>query len=76
MAYADKLRDPRWQKRRLEIFATAGFRCRSCDADKKTLHAHHNAYLRGRDPWDYPDEYLECLCEDCHEKATRVQDHL
>lgn len=76
MGYADKLRDPRWQRRRLEVMGAADFRCRRCNSDEKFLNVHHKAYLRGRDPWDYPDQYLECLCEDCHEEATKVQGHL
>ena len=30
-AYYRKLRDPRWQKRRLEIFARDDWTCQGCD---------------------------------------------
>lgn len=62
--YSDKLKDPRWQKKRLEVLERAGWKCQVCDNDKDTLHVHHLAY-KG-EPWDAPDELLECLCEGCH----------
>lgn len=64
--YARKLRDPRWQRRRLERMQVADFACEQCRAKDKTLAVHHRRYFKGRDPWDYPDELLHVLCEDCH----------
>ena len=68
MTYAEKLRDPRWQKKRLEIMELDGWKCRICGDVDSTLHTHHLYYKRGREPWDYPNESLICLCETCHEK--------
>jgi len=65
-SYKDKLLDPRWQKKRLEILERDGWRCRYCGNDKLTLHVHHVLYLKGVDPWDYEDADLHALCEDCH----------
>lgn len=72
-SYREKLRNPRWQRRRLEMMEVAGFACQHCGAEDKTLAVHHRRYFRGRDPWEYPDELLLVLCEDCHEAehATR-----
>jgi hypothetical protein len=67
MNYGDKLKDPRWQRRRLEIMQRDNFRCLVCMEETKTLHVHHNYYLSGREPWDYPDECLITVCEGCHE---------
>ena len=65
-SYSEKLRDPRWQKKRLEIFGRDGFACTCCGAKDKTLALHHSIYLRGRDPWDYPDGAFLTICEECH----------
>lgn len=64
MTYAQKLKDPRWQKRRLQILDKRGWRCERCFNDKQTLHVHHKRY-RG-EPWEVSDSDLEVLCEPCH----------
>src|SRR5512135_3264579 len=73
MTYADKLRDPRWQKRRLEILERDKWECRRCGAKDQTLHVHHLKYVRGRDPWDYDDGDYTTLCDECHETVHRHQ---
>jgi len=65
--YAQKLRDPRWQKKRLEIFERDHWTCQQCMLGDETLHAHHLWYERNADPWDYPNDALLTLCESCHE---------
>lgn len=67
MSYSDLLRDPRWQRRRLEIMSRADFSCEKCHSATKTLNVHHKEYRKGAKPWEYADHELECLCEDCHE---------
>jgi len=67
--YAEKLRDPRWQKRRLEVMERDRFTCQRCRATDKTLHVHHLSYERGKDPWDYCELSLLTLCQDCHALA-------
>lgn len=69
MKYSEKLLDPRWQKRRLQLLEKAEWTCSACGEEKETLHVHHGAYLKGFDPWDYPDEMLHVYCHDCHEFA-------
>jgi len=66
MSYADMLKDPRWEERRKKVLAGANYRCEACNADNVLLHAHHKLYRMEWAPWDYPDEYYECLCESCH----------
>lgn len=65
-AYAEKLKDPRWQKKRLEIFQRDNFTCQWCQATTIPLAVHHLKYLTDTNPWDYPDELLLTLCENCH----------
>lgn len=69
MTYADDLKHPLWQRRRLEVLQRADFVCQRCGAHDRQLHAHHKVYVRGRRLWDYLDDQLECLCEDCHTLA-------
>lgn len=66
--YSEKLRDPRWQKRRLETMERDDWACRSCRDKTKPLHVHHLWYEG--EPWEAPDEALVTLCEDCHEEET------
>jgi hypothetical protein len=68
MRYADKLKDPKWQKRRLEIFERDNWMCRLCKDDKQSLVVHHLCYFPKIEPWEYEDKYLLTLCEPCHEK--------
>ncbi len=67
MTYREKFKDPRWQKKRLEIMERDGFKCRCCGSEKSTLNVHHSYYVKGRDPWHYPQFSLRTLCEECHE---------
>jgi len=69
-AYVDKLRDPRWQKKRLEILQRDNWTCVACGDKDSTLHIHHRWYERGAEPWDVVDEALVTLCETCHEQET------
>ena len=64
--YGDKLKDPRWQKRRLEILERDEWTCRACHDKTTTLHVHHRYYEAGAEPWDSPAEALITLCEQCH----------
>lgn len=75
-AFWEKYKDPKWQKRRLEIMDLAGFRCQSCGDEKTTLNIHHKFYRKGANPWDYADDELECLCAPCHESSHSAKDFL
>jgi hypothetical protein len=66
MTYAEKLRDPRWQKKRLEIFSRDDWKCKSCGEKEKTLHVHHIFYSPNKDPWETDNGFLITFCEDCH----------
>jgi len=64
--YWQKLKDPRWQRKRLEIMERDNFECQNCGDKDTTLNVHHGYYEKGVDPWEYPDNSLVTLCEPCH----------
>jgi len=64
--YSEKLKDPRWQRKRLEIMQRDEFACNSCGDTDSTLNVHHKTYRKGADPWDYDDENFSTLCQSCH----------
>ena len=66
--YAEKLKDPRWQKKRLEVMQSAGFKCESCGDTEEELHVHHAYYEKDYEPWGYPDNAYMVLCSRCHNK--------
>jgi hypothetical protein len=70
MKYSDKLKDPRWQRKRLEIMQRDDFCCMSCSRKDLTLNVHHKEYHGN--PWDAPNESLETLCERCHKRRRDV----
>jgi hypothetical protein len=74
LSYSKKLKDPRWQKKRLEILERDRWACRECLDEEKTLHVHHLIYLSGFDPWEIPDGFLLTLCEDCHDQFKGFRD--
>lgn len=65
-SYADKLRDPRWQKLRLKVMERDSFQCQCCGDKESTLNIHHLKYTK--QPWDAPIGDLETLCEKCHKE--------
>lgn len=71
--YADFLKDPRWQKKRLEILNRDNFKCRACKDDLNTLHVHHLCYKNNLKPWEYKDEDLITLCENCHKALHYIE---
>lgn len=64
--YFEKLRDPRWQRKRLEAMELHGFECEICYDQESTLNVHHKAYIKGREPWEYEVDQLSVLCQSCH----------
>ncbi len=75
MAYLDKLKDRRWQRKRLEIMQRDNWICTQCrNSDNSVqLHVHHKKYgwkdyfkRIPADPWECLDADLVSLCEPCH----------
>lgn len=73
--YSELLKDPRWQKMRLEIFQRDKFNCVCCGRGDQTLHVHHQYYISNRLPWEYPAGMLITLCEKCHAKEEELKDY-
>lgn len=65
-SYSDKLKDPRWQKKRLKILERDDFTCTKCGDNSETLHVHHYYYEKGFEPWDYHIDSLTTYCSTCH----------
>lgn len=72
--YSKLLRDPRWQRKRLEILHRDNWTCAACLRGDKPLHVHHVVYGK-RPPWDYPDHLYQTLCEDCHRERQAIVDN-
>lgn len=74
--YAQKLQDPRWQKARLRKLEEAGWACENCGDEESQLHVHHPVYVKGREPWEYPNEELQVLCHVCHSGHHEAESEL
>ena len=74
-SYSEKLKDPRWQKKRLEVLERDGWQCqhRLCGDKKSTLFVHHLYYEKGREPWEYPLEAFITFCGRCHAYETEYR---
>lgn len=75
MTYAEKLKHPKWQKKRLEILNRDNFKCQSCLNDEEMLHVHHRVY-NSKEPWDAKNSDLITLCKSCHEWQSDFQKEL
>lgn len=72
----EQYKRPEWQRKRLEVMQVAQFECEFCGSSTKTLNVHHKVYIKGHKPWEYTNEQLECLCEECHERTHRLREEL
>lgn len=66
-SYYEKLSDPRWQKKRLEVLERAEWGCVCCGDNESQLHVHHLVYEKNKEPWEHDDQYLIAVCKECHE---------
>jgi hypothetical protein len=64
MKYSEKLKSPKWQKKRLEILKRDNWECKYCKDNERQLHVHHLKYTK--EPWDAKSEDLITTCIDCH----------
>ena len=72
MDYLEKLKDPRWQKKRLEILERDGWQCKLCHSKDKSLHVHHIHYIKGIEPWEMNSGFMITFCKDCHDYEREV----
>jgi 5-methylcytosine-specific restriction endonuclease McrA len=65
MDYSDYLMAPQWQAKRDEVLERDWHMCQKC-MSSRNLQVHHKAYIVGRLPWEYDNQYLITLCGPCH----------
>lgn len=65
-SYAELLKDPRWQKKRLEIMQRDNFTCQLCGSKEKHLNVHHLYYNGYKEPWEYENDAMITVCDECH----------
>jgi len=65
-SYSEELKDPRWQKKRLEIMTRDNWTCQICGDKRDSLQVHHKEYISNKKPWEYSNLFLITLCETCH----------
>lgn len=76
MTYQKKLKDPRWQRRRLVFLDLKNWRCEDCGRSDKELQVHHYHYHKGLEPWEYKDHQMRCCCADCHIERQGIEDSI
>lgn len=74
--YSEKLKDPRWQKIRLQVFERDEWTCQSCGSKERNLQVHHLKYFSGKDPWEYELHFLITYCDQCHETEHLIGDQI
>ncbi|HEX9972276.1 MAG TPA: hypothetical protein VGD14_09415 [bacterium] len=68
-SYKEKLLDPRWQKKRLEILERDNWSCQACGAKDRPLQIHHLSY-QNLEPWEIESDQLITLCDVHHKIET------
>lgn len=71
--YSEKLKSPKWQKKRLEILSRDNFTCLGCGDTETELHVHHVKYTK--EPYNAPNEDLQTLCKHCHVVIEMINKH-
>lgn len=75
--YGATLFDPRWKSKRKEILLRDGNKCVICKSEEN-LQVHHRQYHFSRtlnefkNPWEYSNNLMITLCENCHQKGHRL----
>lgn len=74
--YKEELNSPEWQRKSCNHKYLDNFTCQICGRKDKVVHVHHHFYIEGRHLWEYPDETLVTLCEDCHAKEHNFDNNM
>lgn len=67
--YSEQQRTKEWLLRRAMILVRDEFKCRTCGGQGKFLNVHHLCYSDDRLIHQYPDDALQTLCNECHDKT-------
>ena len=81
MNFKDQYHHPKWQEKRLEVFAAMkqlhGYlMCDRCQSTDKQLQVHHKRYIKNRKIWEYSVDEFEVLCDGCHDIAHAEKEAL
>lgn len=58
-------KDKRWKALQAKIFERDCWCCVSCGDAQSKLFVHLKTFYPGKKPWEYPENELVSLCEDC-----------
>jgi hypothetical protein len=75
MTYTEQLQQPKWYQKRELIKLRDLNKCTKCDSYIKLV-VHHTYYESGKLVWEYPDDSLITLCNECHieiHKTTKIK---
>lgn len=73
LSYEDLLKTKEWSNKRLKILNRDNHKCVYC-GKTYNLQVHHKYYSKYPNglrvyPWNYPDDALITLCDECHKKV-------
>ena len=68
--YQSLINRKEWQDRSHAIKTRDNLKCQAfdCSTPHSILQVHHLDYFNHKKPWEYPDDMLITLCEQCHKK--------
>lgn len=66
--YHDQLKDIRWKNKSSLILKRDHYTCCRCRIPGVKLNVHHFLYFPNTKLWEYPNDLLVSLCEECHAK--------
>lgn len=66
LSYEEQYQHPFWRRKSNEILERDDYTCLCCKSTTKNLHVHHLYYEKEIHVWEYDNEALVTLCNDCH----------
>jgi hypothetical protein len=75
--YGQLLTTYEWSIKRHEILNRDKHQCQECKhtSSSSELRVHHKKYTDGSLPWEYNNDMLITLCEECHAKEHDKENH-
>lgn len=75
-SYRDRLHDVRWLKKKISILERDKHTCLFCDSNGEGSNQLHVRFITREDfdPWDYPDDVYQTICDDCLRKRQPMID--
>lgn len=70
--YIELLKTKQWKDFREAILLRDNYSCKLC-GKTRNLNVHHIKYIRGLKPWEYPDDLVITLCNECHNKVHNIE---